>query len=94
VNVHHADEARAARAREGFRQARGVHNEPGRARAIAALPLVEWKGRRLRTLRCHGTSGKGPHDLNVPEALLWALIDLNGWLCPFHVSDRRKADPR
>ena len=41
---------------------------------IAALPTVKWKGKALRTIRCHGTSGKGPHDCNVPEGLLWSLM--------------------
>ncbi len=58
-----------------------------RATDIAALPIVEWKGRALRTLRCHGISGKGPHDVNVPEVLLWSLIDINRYLCPYHAGD-------
>jgi hypothetical protein len=51
---------------------------------IAAMPQVEWKGRKLRTIRCHGTTGKGPHDVNVPESLLWALISLKRFRCPYH----------
>jgi len=54
---------------------------------IAALPVVTWKGRTLRTLRCHGTSGKGPHNVNVPEALLWSLIAIDHWCCPYHAAD-------
>ncbi len=55
-----------------------------RATEIAALPIVVWKGRTLHTLRCTGTTGKGPHDVNVPESLLWALISLSGYRCPYH----------
>jgi hypothetical protein len=55
-----------------------------RAREIARLPQVEWKGRRLYTIRCHGDFGKGPHDMNVPEALLWSLRSLQFFLCPYH----------
>lgn len=51
---------------------------------IAALPTVEWKGRLLKTIRCHGTNGRGPHDLNVPEAALWSLISLEDFHCVFH----------
>lgn len=55
---------------------------------IAALPTVKWKGKALRTIRCHGTSGKGPHDCNVPEGLLWSLMSLTAFLCVYHAGDR------
>jgi hypothetical protein len=55
---------------------------------IDALPAVEWKGKPLRSLRCNGISGKGPHVCNVPESMLWALIDLRSYLCPHHQQDR------
>lgn len=58
-----------------------------RERAIAALPQVMWKGRTLYTLRCHGTSGKGPHDVNVPLLLVWSLIDLDRFYCVYHAGD-------
>lgn len=58
-----------------------------RETCIQALPLIVWKGRQLRTIRCQGTSGKGPHDVNVPEALCWHLIDLRGFYCPYHAGD-------
>lgn len=84
-------EARAARARAAFVEYRSGHEILARQRAIRALPQVVWKGRILYTLRCHGTSGKGPHDTNVPESLLWALLDFRAFRCPFHVNDTLEA---
>ena len=56
-----------------------------RAFYIRSLPIVQWRGQVLRTIRCHGTTGKGPHDYNVPELVLWALVDPeHRFLCPFH----------
>lgn len=80
--------ARTTRTRAIFREWRGEADEARRAAEIAALPLVEFKGRQLRTLRCHGTSGKGPHDANVPESMLWALIQLDRWVCVYHHGDQ------
>lgn len=51
---------------------------------IRALPQVEWKGRKLRTIRCQGEFGKGPHDVNVPESLLWTLRHFEAFRCPYH----------
>ncbi len=79
--------ARALRARADFVAQRSGPEILARQRAIRALPTVQWKGRILYTLRCHGTSGKGPHDTNVPEGLLWALLDFRAFRCPYHVND-------
>lgn len=80
-----SDAVSTARAREAFREdASDLFEEARREAEIAALPVVEWKGRRLRTIRCHGTTGKGPHDYNVPESFLWALISLQRFTCPYH----------
>lgn len=54
---------------------------------IEALPTVLWKGRMLYTLRCCGTSGKGPHDVHVPLAMVWSLIRLDPFYCVYHVGD-------
>lgn len=75
---------RRASAREVFIALRGASDAAQRQREIDALPTVAWKGRTLKTLRCHGTTGKGPHDTNVPESLLWSLIDLRGYCCVYH----------
>ena len=79
--------ARCERTRGFYRDARGVDAETRRAAEIDALPRAEWKGRALRTIRCHGTSGKGPHDCNVPESMLWALISLSSFYCVYHHND-------
>ena len=52
--------------------------------AILSLPIVEWKSVRLRTIRCTGDFGKGPHDYNVPESVLWDLINLDRFRCAYH----------
>lgn len=79
--------ARCARTRGYYRDALGVEAEARRAAEIDALPRAEWKGRQLRTIRCHGTSGKGPHDCNVPESMLWALIGMVPFYCVYHRDD-------
>lgn len=55
-----------------------------RAAEIAALPIVTWRGQIMRTIRCNGQTGRGPHLMNVPEHLLWALIDFRAYRCAFH----------
>jgi hypothetical protein len=81
------EQARCERTRAYYRDALGVESENLRAAEIAALPRAEWKGRQLRTIRCCGTSGKGPHDCNVPESMLWALIGLRPFYCVYHRDD-------
>lgn len=71
--------------RAQFLDARGDADFGRRLFEIAQLPAVEWRGRTLYTLRCHGDYGKGPHDLNVPESLLWNLIGLTHYRCVFHM---------
>lgn len=83
-------ERQARRARELMR-AEWPELEARREAEIAELPTVDWKGKRLYKLRCTGVSGKGPHLVNVPEALLWHLISLKTYRCPFHAND---APPR
>lgn len=80
----HRQARQTARAREAFRDSLGPNAEMMRAAEIAALPSVTWKGKSLKTLRCHGTTGNGPHDCNVPEGLLWALLSLQDFHCVFH----------
>lgn len=77
-------DVRAVRARAAFVELRGAQEALVREVAIAGLQAVEWRGQTLYRFRCHGTTGKGPHDLNVPLALLWALIDFRAFRCPYH----------
>lgn len=77
----------AARARAFFVELEGHAAAERRAAEIAALPAVVWKGKTLRTLRCTGTTGKGPHDQHVTEGQLWALISLTRWRCAFHPAE-------
>lgn len=65
----------------------GPERAAKRQAEIDALPVVNWKGRMLYTLRCHGTSGKGPHDVNVPLAMVWHLISLKRFYCVYHAGD-------
>ena len=85
VGLHVARQAEKAKC--AFIYERGMLAALDRQSEIEALPAVEWKGKPLRTLRCHGTSGKGPHDCNVPEGLLWSLIDLRAFRCPYHANN-------
>lgn len=89
---HHATglhEQRILRdARAAFLAFRGSASYDRRVAEIAALSDVEFKGRALKVLRCHGVRGKGPHDCNVPESMLWALISLAHFCCVFHHGDQ------
>jgi len=82
--------------REQFEAMRSPEQVAEREAYIASLPAVEWRGPRgdkppriLRTLRCHGETGRGPHDVHVPESLLWALIDPTRYHCVYHPMDLR-----
>lgn len=75
--------------RRQFLEFLGPDEEARRVSEIEALPTVEWKGRTLRTIRCHGTRGKGPHDMNVPESVLWALMSLQAFCCAYHYGDEQ-----
>lgn len=72
------------RARAYFVEMRGAVAATRRAADIAALPLVSWRDRPLRTLRCSADFGCGPHDVNVPEYVCWMLIALPAFRCPYH----------
>jgi len=68
----------------------GPERTAAREREIAAIPTVEWKGRTLYTIRCNGTSGKGPHDVNLPLAMVWHLRNLRRFYCVYHAGDAWK----
>jgi hypothetical protein len=72
------------RTRAYFLELRGAHDAARRAAEIEALPIAEWKGHRLRTLRCLGPFGRGPHLVHVPDYVCWSLISLENFTCPYH----------
>lgn len=86
VGLH--PEAQARRAEVTARAAMGRAWWARRRAEIAALPVVVWKGTALRTILCHGTSGRGSHRVNVPAALLWQLVAVEDYFCPYHAADR------
>lgn len=76
-----------ADARRQFAELRGEEGASRRAAEIERLPRVEWKGKQLRTLLCRGTSGRGPHPVNILESHLWCLVSLDRYCCPYHAGD-------
>jgi hypothetical protein len=80
-------EAQARRSRLNARVLMGRAWYLKREAEIAALPRVMWKGVQLYTIRCDARSGRGPHLLNVPPSLLWQLVSIPDYLCPYHAGD-------
>lgn len=72
-----------ARTIDAFRTFR-PGEEQQRAAEIAALPTKDWKGSPVYQLRCAGDFGRGPHDVWLPAYVLWSLIDLRHYRCPYH----------
>ncbi len=70
--------------RDAFIEWRGVNAARQRRWEIEALPMVEWRGRTLYSLRCDADFGNGPHVVNVPERVLWSLIDVRHFRCVYH----------
>ena len=81
------EEAIIIRVMVNFREIRGDDNYAERAAAISALPYKEWRGKVVHQIRCHGTRGKGPHDVWVAQSLLWNLISLDAYRCVYHAGD-------
>jgi hypothetical protein len=76
--------ARLARARASFVVFRGATGVRRRAAAIRRRRQKRWRGVHVFEVRCAGPFGRGPHHVFVPEFVLWSLIDLRHFLCPFH----------
>ena len=90
-SVSQHEDAACQRARDDYIEVWGETRAKLRAVEIAALPTVEWRGRTgnkpprtLYTLRCHADFGRGPHDMNLPESVLWNLMKLDRYRCPRH----------
>ena len=72
------------RMRSAFEAEYGREARQLRERQIAELPAAEWRGQPLRTVACDGDYGRGPHQQNIPEYILWTLLDVKVYRCPFH----------
>lgn len=77
-------DVRNARAQAAFLALRGAEDHERRRLEIKSLETSAWRGHTVYAIRCNGTTGKGPHTVNVPEALLWSLISFEAYRCPFH----------
>ena len=73
-----------ARAKCVYRETAGMKRTVQRAHEIAALESKRWRGVRVYRIQCDGPFGNGPHVMYVPAGMLWSLISLDGWRCPFH----------
>lgn len=82
VGLH--EDACLLRTRDAFVETLGTVAAERRQREIEALPRVLWKGRTLYMIRCEAGFGNGPHDLNVPESLLWSLLSVDHFRCAYH----------
>ena len=80
------------RAKAALRATRGIDGTVRRAHEIATRHTKLWRGRRVWPIQCTGTSGKGPHQMHVEAAVLWSLIDLETFRCPYHAHDPWRED--
>lgn len=69
----------------------GVHGFRRRWREIRACESKLWRGRagdkparRVFRVRCLAGFGCGPHDRWEPEQVLWTLLSLDNYRCPYH----------
>ncbi len=80
--LHHAARS-LARTVAAFREYR-PGEEGGRRAAIALVPSKDWRGLTVYRVQCDGDFGRGPHVHWVPEYILWSLIDVTRYRCPYH----------
>lgn len=73
-----------ATAKAAFVIQRGAEEIPARAAAIAAVPSKDWRGRTVYRVECEGPFGNGPHEVWLPERVLWQLIDFRNYRCAYH----------
>lgn len=84
TRLHHAARS-LGRTIAAFREYRpGEGEEEGRRQAIARLESKDWKGEQVYKVECDGDFGRGPHIHWVPEYILWSLIDVTRYRCPYH----------
>lgn len=72
-----------SKAKRAFVELKGLAAANEHIHEIAALPSKDWKGTKVYQLRCCGETGKGPHDVWLPERVLWALISFDRYRCAF-----------
>ena len=72
------------RAKAHHLQMRGSAGFARRAREIAALPSKLWKGKTVFLVTCRGDYGKGNHEVWIPERILWLLVSIDVYRCPYH----------
>ena len=77
--------ARMMRSKLAFREFLGVAAAVERGKAIAARPSKHWHGVRVYSITCHATYGKGPHTYFVTAAVLWSLMSIGAFRCPYHL---------
>jgi hypothetical protein len=65
-------------------EVRGESEVATRAAAIAGIPSKDWNGVTVFEVTCEGPYGKGPHAQFIPEYVLWSLIDVGHFVCPYH----------
>lgn len=78
------EDRQLAKSRRAFIELCGEAAAPARAAAIAALPMKLWKDHAVYRVRCCGDFGRGPHDVWLPERVLWALAGFDPFLCVYH----------
>lgn len=82
TRLRYADRA-LDRSVAAFREFRPGEEEARRL-AIAALASKPWGGMLVYRVSCDGDFGGGPHDQWIPEYILWSLIDVTRYRCPYH----------
>ncbi len=58
--------------------------EQRRRLEIARLEAKDWRGLTVYRVECDGDFGRGPHVHWVPEYILWSLIEVGRYRCPYH----------
>ena len=67
-----------------YEKFRGKDAVNQRKKEIADLDQKQFKGRTVYRIRCNADFGIGPHEQWLEEHLMWHLMDLAHYLCPYH----------
>jgi hypothetical protein len=82
LRLHHSQRS-LLRTIAAFREYRPGEEGERRA-AIERVDSKDWRGVRVFRVHCDGDFGRGPHEHWVPEYILWSLIDVTRYRCPYH----------